>query len=97
MKWLLKFIPFNILINFVCDFIKDNFTSKTKITLDDDAVDKVLHPTLESWLECTRNPNITWHETVLRNALIIINFLDDNGLNYLKDYIKARQDDLEKT
>lgn len=96
MKWLLKFIPISILINFICDLIKDNFTSKTETTLDDDAVDKVLHPTLNSWWECTLNPEVTWHETVLRNALIIINFLDDNGLNYLEDYIKTRQDDLEK-
>lgn len=96
MKWLLKFIPVGILINFVCDLIKDNFTVKTETTLDDDAVDKVLHPTLTSWWECARDPDITWHETVLRNAFIIINFLDESGLKYLEDHISSREHELEK-
>lgn len=94
MKWLLKFIPHSTIINFLCDLIKKNWTSKTKTTVDDLAVEKVLLPLLMMWWECAINPAITADDTALRTALLGINFLDEKGLGELESHVLARRSEL---
>jgi hypothetical protein len=94
MKWLLRFIPHLTIINFLCDLIKEKWTSKTKTTVDDVAVDNVLRPLLIMWWECAINPNITADDTALKTALLGINFLDEKGLSELESHVLARRNDL---
>jgi hypothetical protein len=97
MKWLLRFIPHLTIINFLCDLIKEKWTSKTKTTIDDIAVEKILRPSLIMWWECAIDPNITADDTALKTALLGIRFLDEKGLGELESHISTRRNELSNS
>lgn len=96
MKWLLNFVPYNAIIEFLCGLIKEKWTSKTETTIDDKAVDEVLEPALKLWMECAVDPNVTFQQTAYKNGLLIINFLDDKGLVELEKYLIKRREKLNE-
>lgn len=98
MKWLLNFIwllslnNYKAINEFICELIKKKWTSRTKTPIDDNSVDEVLKPTLNLWAKCALDPDVTYEQTKLENALLVINFLDDRGLLELeKCIIKKRE------
>jgi hypothetical protein len=92
--YFLKFVPHETLILFLCDLIKENWTSKTETRVDDDAVDDVLGPVLNNFWNCAINSDITWRQTILENALLAIDFLDETALSEVSAKIKQKQDKL---
>ena len=95
MKWLLKFIPFKSLIIYLCTYLKDNWTSKTETKIDDNAIDKVLHPLLLNAAEFASDPNFSWQDFGIRGGFLIVDFLGEDGINELYGYITEKRNKLE--
>lgn len=97
MKWLLKFVPYLTIIDYLCDLAKKLWTSKTHTVLDDMAVDKILRPSLIMWWQCVTDPNINAEGTALNMAELGINFLDNHALEELEQKILDRRKELDRT
>jgi len=72
MQWLLKFIPINTLIDYICDFAIKQFASKTITELDDKAIDEVMRPLLKEWLVSITSPSAFALNASVRNSLLTL-------------------------
>jgi len=72
MQWLLKFIPINTIIDYICDFAIKQFASKTTTELDDKAIDEVMRPLLKEWLVSLTNPSVFALNASVRNSLLTL-------------------------
>lgn len=95
MKWLLKFFPLKSIIRYLCAYLKEHWTSKTKTTIDDNAVDKVLEPLLLMASELATDPNFSWNDFAIRAGYLVIDFLGEDGVLQLYGYIDEKKKQLE--
>lgn len=91
MKWLLKLIPLNSIIIYLCSYLKSHWTSKTKTTIDDNAVDKILQPLLLIASELATDPNFSWEDFGIKGGYLIIDFLGEDGISQLYGYIDEKK------
>lgn len=90
MKWLLKFIPFPLLINALCSLVKEKLTSKTETELDDKLVDKI-NIIAKEWVSYILNPTKDFLKICIRNTLnVLINFADEDALEELRKKINKK-------
>jgi len=89
MQWLLKFIPINTIIDYICDFAIKQFASKTTTELDDKAIDKMIRPLLKEWMVSLTNPSAFAFNISVRDSLLTL--IDFASTDVKKEVLKKLQ------
>ena len=89
MRLLLKFIPINVIIDYLCSFLKTQLTDKTETKLDDN-VPAIANKLLKMWASILYNPSQEIARTCLRETILTL--IDFANTDVKKELLEKLQD-----
>lgn len=90
MKWLLKIVPINSIIDYVCDFLDLKVASKTKTPIDNKGINKLLRPFLKDVAYEYAN-EATIQQSLNNLALNAIDFVSDDVRKELLEKLETKK------
>lgn len=91
-KFLLKFIPIESIIDYICNLAHKYWAKKTKTELDDNLIE-VMRDALKMWASMVSNPSKSLAKACLRESLLdLLDFADED----IRKEVETKLKDTEK-